>query len=418
MKKIVALGLFFVAPFLSASTIVFSSSIDQLQTMQDDLAGRYLLGMNIDASATANWNDGAGFAPVGDNSTSDDDSRFTGTFDGLGHTVSELTISRPATDDVGLFGYVGSGGTVRHIGLLGGSIKGRNYVGGLVGTNSGTIENVYATGAVSGDGSEVGGLVGRSESGSITNAYATGAVSGNDYVGGLIGRNNKGPIENAYATGAVSGHSFVGGLMGDNFNGATKNVYATGKVSGNDKVGGLVGSNLLGTIENAYATGAVSGNSSVGGLVGVNGTIAHAYYATTDSDGKTINSEESYNTEGEGKSLAALQTLATFADWEGDIDDAGGTGTVWRLYEGFTTPLLRHFLTDITVTANDTIVYNGAATGTSAYTTSVLDASLDGSLNYTTSSKNVGTYTTDGDTNMLTLGGLYSGQQGYDILSD
>ena len=69
-----------------------------LQGMAGGLDGHYALGASIDASDTTGWNGGAGFAPVGD-----EDSHFTGTFDGLGHTVSELTIDRPDTDNVGLF---------------------------------------------------------------------------------------------------------------------------------------------------------------------------------------------------------------------------------------------------------------------------------------------------------------------------
>ncbi|TMU14668.1 hypothetical protein E0L35_24220, partial [Halomonas sp. ATBC28] len=341
-------------------------NIDQLQAMQNDLAGRYLLGLDIDASATRDWNDGAGFAPVGVDPSGDSSRSFTGTFDGLGHTLRDLTIKREGTDYIGLFGYVDTGSTLRHVGLVDGNVTGRNYVGGLVGYNRG---------------------------GTITHAYATGAVSGNKAVGGLVGINN-GSITHAYATGAVSGDQYVGGLVGGNDNG---------------------------TISHAYATGAVSGNQDVGGLAGINtgSSITHAYYATTDSDGDAINSGEGYNTLGEGKTLVDLKKRDTFADWGSDIDAAGGTGTVWRLYEGFTTPLLRRFLQAVTVTASDTgtlsdVVYNGSvATGASDYTSNVPNASVLGSLGYTTDSKNVATYSTEDG--KLTLGGLYSDQQGYDI---
>ena len=57
-----------------------------------------------------------------------------------------------------------------------------------------------------------------------------------------------------------------------------------------------------------------------------------------------------------GKTTEELQQLATFTGW--DIADAGGTGTVWRIYEGHTGPLLRSFLKPTTVTA-DTSGNNG-----------------------------------------------------------
>ena len=56
---------------------------------------------------------------------------FWGTFDGLGHTITGLTINRPNAS-VGLFGTV-TGGSVSNIGLLGGSVKGTSSVGGRAG---------------------------------------------------------------------------------------------------------------------------------------------------------------------------------------------------------------------------------------------------------------------------------------------
>ena len=61
-----------------------------------------------------------GFTPVGTNT-----SNFTGRFDGLGHTITNLNINRGTTDYVGLFGYIGSGGAVSNVGLVGGSIRGQ-----------------------------------------------------------------------------------------------------------------------------------------------------------------------------------------------------------------------------------------------------------------------------------------------------
>ncbi|MCX7668666.1 MAG: hypothetical protein N2439_01150, partial [Anaerolineae bacterium] len=147
------------------------------------LSGHYVLGADIDASATSTWNSGAGFAPIGNTMG------FTGRFDGLGHVITNLTINRPTTDYVGLFGHASGG--VRNVGLDNGSVSGKNFVGGLVGRNysGGTISNSYATGSVNG-GSYLGGLVGNNYGGTISNSYATGGVtgSGND-AGGLVGNN-------------------------------------------------------------------------------------------------------------------------------------------------------------------------------------------------------------------------------------
>ena len=74
-------------------------NVEQLQAMRNNLTLNYLLGNHIDASATAGWNSGAGFVPVGDL-----DNRYTGDFDGMNYVIDGLTINRPSTDWVGLFG--------------------------------------------------------------------------------------------------------------------------------------------------------------------------------------------------------------------------------------------------------------------------------------------------------------------------
>ena len=96
-----------------------STSGTDLQGIKGALGGAFALGANIDASATSGWNGGAGFSPIGDDAT-----RFTGRFDGLGHTITNLAINRPSTAYVGLFGRVGSTGTVANVGLTDGSVTG------------------------------------------------------------------------------------------------------------------------------------------------------------------------------------------------------------------------------------------------------------------------------------------------------
>ena len=102
-----------------------------------------------------------------------------------------------------------------------GNVEGLNRVGGLVGINNGgNIDKSYATGTVTGTETNymyytyVGGLVG-SNTGSVSNSFARGAVSGDDDVGGLVGYNSS-SITNSYSTGAVSGYAYIGGLVGFN----------------------------------------------------------------------------------------------------------------------------------------------------------------------------------------------------------
>ena len=237
----------------------------QLNAVREKLDAHYILMSDIDLDGIANWQ------PIGDY-----DTRFTGTFDGNGHTISNMTINSGSY--IGLFGVIGSGAKVKDLGIVDCNVTGTNAVGGLAGRSQGDINNCYAKGTVIGKGIAVGGLVGYNIS-SINNCYATGTVKGTgNQIGGLVG-SNIGSINNCYATATVSGGEIVGGLVGAN-DGSINNCYATGNASGNNDVGGLVGNNNM-DITNCYATGAVKGEGNrVGGLVGYNyGKINNCYAA-------------------------------------------------------------------------------------------------------------------------------------------
>jgi len=238
-----------------------------LQGINGNLSGNYALGTNIDASVTSSWNSNKGFDPIGNSITN-----FSGTFDGLGHTINKLAINRPSTDNIGLFGYTALGSVIKNIGVTNEKIIGDHNVGGLVGYNYSVINNSYATGSVTGGNgtyNSIGGLVGHNFT-VINNSYFTGNVTGgNGYwnnVGGLIGKND-GKVNTSYATGRVAGGSGGndGGLIGRN-NGTVNTSYATGNVAGKNGnynynwIGGLVGYNT-GLINNSYATGSVTGKS-------------------------------------------------------------------------------------------------------------------------------------------------------------
>ncbi len=254
--------------------------VNALQAMNSNLGGYYALGSNIDASATSGWNGGAGFQRIGPaTSYGDTGNAFSGTFDGLGHTISDLTINRPSTHYVGLFGYVNPTAVMRNVGLTGGSMRGNQLVGSLVGFNFGAVSN----------------------------SFATSAVTGSDFVGGLVGYNGQGvsTIRNSYATGAVVGRTEVGGLVGTNYAGLVADSYATGTVTGTQgwgtRAGGLVGLNSSSIIRNSYSTGAVSGAGGAGGLVGEvigTSTVDNSFYnldAVTVNGAKPIAAYGIYN---------------------------------------------------------------------------------------------------------------------------
>ncbi len=400
------------------------SGID-LQGIKGHLTGNYVLGADINAEGTAQWD--GGFSPIGDGGQA-----FSGRFDGLGHTVTNLVINRPATDLVGLFGLVGGGRAyIGNVGLRGGSVSGANAVGGLVGyNNAGLIEHSFSSLAVTGS-SDVGGLVGKNVDGNISASYATGNVSGRlDRVGGLVGHNlGAAFVDGSYASGLVAGDNDVGGLVGYNQKAPASmptlsSSYATGAVVGTSHVGGLVGSNE-GTISGSYATGDLSGTSDVGLLVGKNdGEVSNSYYF-----GNTYKDDEadastwliyrdcmSENCPGEG--FVSGRSGGNGLDFEGAKSRASYKGfdfdKVWFLYEGQTSPLLRSLLTplNVSVNASGTKAYDGTTACTAGIECTVSysgdSAKVFGLPSFMLSEKNVGARYAIGS-------GLYSDQQGYFI---
>ncbi|MGC2780755.1 MAG: MBG domain-containing protein [Bradyrhizobium sp.] len=357
-----------------------------------NLAGHYALGSNIDATTTSAWNANTGFTSIGTVGVP-----FNGTFDGLGHTISNLTLNQPATADIGLFGSTGTASVIRNVGLVGGSVIGLSSAGGLVGSNTGTVSNSYNTGTVGG-GSSLGGLMG-SNTGTVSNSYATGNVSGTSSLGGLMG-SNTGTVSISFATGNVNGTSSLGGLMGSSTTGTVSNSYATGNVTGTSSVGGLMGSST-GPVVNTYATGAVSGTTSVGGLMGSSsGPVSNSYWDTQTSGQPT-------SPGGTGLTTSQMKQQGSFNLWD--------FANTWTITNGVTNPLLQYFLTPLTVTANnDTKNYVGLAFsgGNGVTYSSTPNGNLLGSVSYSGTSQgaiNAGGY-------VITPGGLSSTSQlGYVI---
>ena len=228
---------------------------------------------------------------------SNDIQKYSGTFDGNGHKIIGMYINQSNGSYQGLFGYIDQSGTVKNLGVDG-TVKGKLYVGGVVGINSGTVDTCYNTGKVSDTGGYVGGVVGIN-GGTVDTCYNTGKVSGTGSfvsdVGGVVGRNN-GEINTCYNTGDVSSTgSNVGGVVGSN-SGTVDTCYNTGKVSGESLTGGVVGSNS-GTVDTCYNTGKVSGNEAIGGIAGVSdgGTIINCYNTADISTVYTVGGIVGYN---------------------------------------------------------------------------------------------------------------------------
>ena len=201
---------------------------------------------------------------------------LAGQFDGDGHKIWNLSFNIDFVSQVGLFGNIAIGGKVTRLGAENVDITGARSVGGLVGTNHGTVSNCYSTGVLR-NTRQVGGLVG-GNAGTVTNSYSTASVSGLHLVGGLVG-GNVATVNDCYATGDVTGDdASVGGLVGGN-TATVSDSHSAGSVTGRRWVGGLVGRST-GTVSNSYSKGSVTGNLfAVGGLVGgtAEGTVSSSY---------------------------------------------------------------------------------------------------------------------------------------------
>ncbi len=255
----------------------------------------------------------------------------------------------------GLFGY-NSGNIANSTLANSGEVNGGANTGGLIGYNTGTLtggrgtgENgmtlykyqIYNNGAVSGT-DNVGGLIGHNaEGGALYAGYNTGAVNGNDSVGGIAGRND-GSVSSVFNT----------IMTGLNEDGTTKYGAVTGKTN----VGGLVGFNA-GTLTDGYNTTGVSGG---GNAAGTNtGTIRNVY--ATNTTGRLINNNSGTASNvytfaaGDGSARFVSKAERMFSRFYGGF----GFGSTWKNYDGWSTPMLKVFLTQAGYSADTELVQTG-----------------------------------------------------------
>ncbi len=315
MKKYLILVLLLGCAMLSATAVQPSgsgteaspyqiTSLDNLQWIyeNENVWNKWFIQINdIDASATSTWNSGAGWMPLGYRNSSIDHEYFEGSYDGQGHSITSLTINRPAGNNQGFFGYV-SGATISNLILLNVNIQAYNTVGALIGNFL---------------------------SGTVTNCCATGSVAGNNVVGGLIG-DKRDEASCCYSACAVTGSSNIGGFAGNNSS-TLYNCYAIGNVSGTSYVGGLVGGNFPGgDIQDSYSVGSVIGSMNTGGLVGYNNASVATSFWNTQTSG------QSSSAGGTGKTTVQMKTKSTYTDvgWDFTGETANGSNDYWSIDGG------------------------------------------------------------------------------------
>ncbi|CCV64247.1 conserved hypothetical protein (predicted large exoproteins involved in heme utilization or adhesion) [Alteracholeplasma palmae J233] len=203
---------------------------------------------------------------------------FDGNFDG---NSTEITVNIDSSEDYqGLFGFTSPNAILKNF-TLKGEVKGNNYVGGLVGYNQATLENIISTVDVIGN-NYVGGMSGYNKA-NVSNIAVKSNIVGSQYVGGLFGIAEDTNIELSYFMGTINASSnYVGGLVSHAINTEIKNSFAYGKIeSSGSYTGGLVGKLEQGSILNSYAQIDITSNGkTVGGIVGYNsGSISNVFYS-------------------------------------------------------------------------------------------------------------------------------------------
>ncbi len=323
-------------PGLGASFTLNGTSYDLLYSMSDvqninnNLSGDYALANPLNASSTTGW------IPIGADGNGNilnSGNGFTGTFAGLGNTISNLTVNPQNISYVGLFGYAGPGSTIRNFGLVNASVRGVGDVGGLVAYESGgAITNSYVTGGVNtgntDENTAIGGLVGYND-GTVTDSYSTASIDAvvnfnskfTLVVGGLVGE-NAGSITSSYVDGVVQGAVYTQEGSGD--------------------IGGLVGLNS-GSISDAYSAGLVSatvsyGKGSGGGFVGdstgaITGSYSIAVVLTSgvpddDGFGSGTITDSYWDTQTSGVTLSGAGTGVTTGQLMGSLP-AGFSSSAW-----------------------------------------------------------------------------------------
>lgn len=190
------------------------------------------------------------------------DNRYTGNFNGQGHTISGLYFNNnTGSSYVGLFGYIDksydadASCTIQNVGIVDSYFNGYSCVGSVCGCSYyGTISNCYNTGTVIATDYHSGGICGLSNYSSIEKCYNTGSVEGYTIVGGVAGQCMYGSITNCYNTGSVKGVGIasagVGGVCETAVESEVTNCYNIGTLSG-QTVGNVINSSCK-TLTNSY----------------------------------------------------------------------------------------------------------------------------------------------------------------------
>lgn len=327
---------------------------DQLSQMRNYLnRGEVYFSLEADIDMTdwiAQNNPAQGWLPVGTSSAP-----FCGVFNGNGHTIRNLKINRPNTDDVGFFGCINEA-TISNVNFVDADISGADHVGlvaGCCSNQSNNINTCYAIRSCVSGNDCIGGMIGmfyeisqywHGESNIVTHNYFDGSIEGRNKIGGLVGYAYvfSYNIASCIINVRIKGKNYIGGIVGmtkgtRKSNHTRANIdqsYANVDISGESNIGGIVGGNdrdlyEWGSIDycninDSYSTGYIIGTDVVGGIFGghdnyTRSLLCHVYSACQAITGKTMVGGISASSDDNMTSSVSVNNVLSASDSEGAL---------------------------------------------------------------------------------------------------
>ena len=325
-----------VSPLASSAEVVQIATKEQLADFRDRV-NKGEVSLNAKLTADIDMS-GVQWKPIGELLLSGDfsttqptlskDNSYTGTFDGAGHTITNLKVtssdavvanfSKPDIHTAAaLFGVVGTGGRVENLTVSADitneprtSASTNNIYGdaaAIVGYNHGTVTNCTAGGTVTAKDANcyAGGIAAINLRGTIvgcSNRSTVTLANSVQYVGGITGHNDYGTISGCSNSGTVKGLNSTGcsagGIAGavngtitggTITNGTITNCTNSGTVSGGERNGGIAGWNHTGKITNCTNSGSVTTDGGkAGGIAGWNNNASSITNCTNSGTVETI----------------------------------------------------------------------------------------------------------------------------------
>lgn len=255
------------------------TTIGELQSVKLSPKSTFILGNNIEACVTKNWNNNQGFEPI---------PLFQGSFSETNYSINNLYINRPGEDDIGLFSKVSS-------------------------LSSAAVFLAFKNPNIIGH-NNVGILAGRYEKGISINIKIENAnVLGNENVGGAFGV--LGDIAFGVSiTGTVTGHKNVGGFAGSNTSGGVSRSFVRGEIVGDENVGSAFGrTEIFATLYYNYFSAKVSGSSGTDPIIGKK--ESHILSEDSFYNKDLLKSPSDYAT---GRTEAEMKLHSTYLNWDFD----------------------------------------------------------------------------------------------------